>query len=140
VQQSDVTDVFPVFAIGAAYSPFAKTTITVELHERIYGSAALEGQDYRATGFMVGLNQELWENISAFLNVGYENADYFAVKKGIAADRVDHYVYVRVGPDWQVRPWWHLSSFYEFSNNDSYGIGNRPFTRNRVGIQANFEF
>lgn len=140
VQQSDKTIVTPVFAIGAAYSPFAKTTITLDLHERVYGSAALEGQDYRATGIMVGVNQELWVNVSAFLNVGYENTSYYAVKDDIAANREDHYTYVRVGPDWQVRPWWHLSSFYEFSNNSSSGIGNRPFTRNRVGIQANFEF
>ncbi len=139
-RQSDKTTVAPVFSVGGAYSPFARTTITLDLHERIYGSAALDGQNYRATGVMAGLKQELFENLSAFLDVGYENASYYAVESGIAADRVDNYVYVRVGPDWQVRQWWHLSSFYEFSNNASSGIGSRSFTRDRVGIQANFAF
>ena len=140
VQQSDTTTVSPVFSIGGAYSPFARTTITLEIHERVYGSAALDGQDYRATGIMVGVNQELRENLSVFLNVGFENASYYAVASGVNASRVDNYTYARIGPSWQVRQWCQVSSFYEFSNNASSGDGSRPFTRDRVGIQANFAF
>lgn len=140
LRETDMTTLSPVFNIGAAYSPTATTTISLDVHERIYGSAALEGQDYRATGFLVSLTQQLRRDLSAFVSVGFENASYFAVEKGIASDRVDNYTFVRVGPDWQVRPWWHLGAFYEYGNNASSGIGSRSFSRNRVGVQANFAF
>jgi len=140
LRQSDTTNVSPVFSIGAAYSPYATTTITLDIHERIYGSAALVGQDYRATGMFVTLNQQLRPSLSMFLSLGYENASYFAVQDGIAANRRDNYYFARVGPEWRVKPWCNLSSFYEFSKNDSTGIGSRSFTRNRVGVQANFSF
>jgi hypothetical protein len=139
-RQSDIDTVSPVFSIGAAYSPTATTTITADIHERVYGSAAIEGADYRAIGFLVSVTQQLRYDLSGILSVGYENAAYFAVEKGVIADRTDHFVYTRVGPDWQVRPWWHLGAFYEFSRNASSGYDSRPFTRNRVGIQANFAF
>ena len=139
-RQTDTDTVAPVFSLGAAYSPFSTTTITVDVHERIYGSASLVGQDYRATGFLLTVNQQLRPDLSAFLSVGYENASYFAVKKDIAADRVDHFIFARIGPQWQIRPWVHTGAFYEFSRNASSGIGERSFTRNRVGAQVNFFF
>ncbi len=140
LRQADTEKVSPVFAIGAVYSPTATTTISLDFHERIYPSAALDGQDYRATGFMLTVTQQLRQNLSAILTAGYENTKYFAVDEDIFSDRVDHYTYVRVGPDWQVRPWWHLGAFYEFSRNASSGEDSRSFTRNRVGLQANFAF
>ena len=103
---------------------------------------------YPVYEFVVSVNKKesLWnyyiplETIMMFLSLGYENASYFAVQDGIAANRRDNYYFARVGPEWRVKPWCNLSSFYEFSKNDSTGIGSRSFTRNRVGVQANFSF
>jgi uncharacterized protein (PEP-CTERM system associated) len=55
----------PVFSIGAAYRPFERTTVSLNLNRRIYSSAVLEGQDYTATGVTFGIGQRSCSPASA---------------------------------------------------------------------------
>ena len=115
----------PVFSVGAAWTPREKTTISVDARRRTYGSAALVGQNYEATGFSATITQQLRPRISANLTVGYEFTEYQQALVGVDASRKDNYFYTRVGLGFPVNRWCSGNVFYEFSNNSSTGNGAR---------------
>ena len=130
----------PVFSVGAAWTPREKTTISVDARRRTYGSAALVGQNYEATGFSATITQQLRPRISANLTVGYEFTEYQQALVGVDASRKDNYFYTRVGLGFPVNRWCSGNVFYEFSNNSSTGNGARAFDRNRVGMFLSCKF
>ena len=130
----------PVFSVGAAWTPREKTTISVDARRRTYGSSALVGQNYEATGFSATISQQLRPRISANLTVGYEFTEYQQALFGVDASRKDNYFYTRVGLGFPVNRWCSGNVFYEFSNNSSTGNGARGFDRNRVGMFVSCKF
>lgn len=130
----------PVFSVGAAWTPREKTTISFDARRRTYGSAALVGQNYQATGFSATITQQLRPRISANLTVGYEFTNYQQALLGVDASRRDNYFYTRVGVGFPVNRWCSGNVFYEFSNNSSTGNGARAFDRNRVGMFLSCQF
>lgn len=129
-----------VFGFGISYAARERTTITLDAHRRIYGSAALAGQDYTATGLVLGVRQELSPRMSASLSIGYEHTAYLATESGVTATRKDNYIYGRIDCTYAFAAWLSVGVFYEASNNDSTGFGARSFDRNRAGIYANIPF
>lgn len=140
IRQADSSSVNPVFGIGVVYAPFATTTITMDIYERIYGSAALVRENYTSTGITTGIRQQLQQNLFMAITTGYVWSNYYAVAQNVNATRVDNVYFVRVGPEWQITRWCNSALFYEFSDDSSSGNGSRSFSRNRVGVQANFAF
>ena len=130
----------PVFSIGAAYRPFERTTVSLNLNRRIYSSAVLEGQDYTATGVTFGVGQQLLSRLGLSLSVGYESSEYFGAAQGVDASRNDKYLFFRSSLDWEAARWCRLGGFYEYSDSESTGEGARPFSRNRLGLQLSLMF
>ena len=134
------TSTTPVFSVGAAWTPREKTTISVDARRRTYGSAALVGQNYEATGISATITQQLRPLVSANLTVGYEFAEYQQALVGVDASRKDKYFYARAGMGFPIGHRCTANVFYEFSNNTSTGNGARAFDRNRVGMFLGFKF
>lgn len=130
----------PVFSIGAAYRPFDRTTVSLDLSQQIYTSAVLDGQNYTATNVTLGVGQQLFPRLSFSMSVGYQYSEYTGATQGVDATRSDKYLFFRSSLDWEVARWARLGTFYEFSNSESTGEGARPFSRNRFGIQASLMF
>lgn len=130
----------PVFSVGAVYKPFERTTVSLDARRRIYGSAALEGQNYVSTGLVLSFRQQLTTSISASVAAGYEYSEYQASRRGVLANRKDDYYFARVGADWAARDWCTLGVFCERDQNDSGGRGSRSFSRDRVGVQMSLAF
>lgn len=130
----------PVFSLGAAWAAREKTTISVDARRRTYGSAALVGQNYEATGFSATISQQLRPKVNANLTVGYEFTEYQQALIGVDASRKDNYFFARVGMGFPINRWCSGNVFYEFSNNSSTGNGARSFDRNRVGLFVSYKF
>jgi len=130
----------PVFSVGAAWMPREKLTVTIDARRRTYGSAALTGQNYEATGVIAGVTGNLTHALNVSLAIGYEHDEYQSAMTGVVATRRDDYWFVRPGLDWRISPRFGVGIFYEFSTNQSSGEGSRPFDRNQTGLTANYSF
>jgi len=130
----------PVFSIGAAWVPREKLTITLDARRRTYGSAALTGQNYQATGVILGASASLSPRLVFSLALGYEHTSYQSTQVGVVATRRDDYFYLRPSLDWRFSRLLSVGVFYEFSTNHSTGEGGRPFDRNRAGIMLSCAF
>lgn len=133
-------EVSPVFSLGAAYRPFERTTLTFEAHRRIFSSASLFGQDYTATGAVIGVRQELLPRLGISFGGGYEFTEYFGTEAGVVGSREDRYFFLRTSLDWEIARWCRLGVFYEYTQSDSSGEGSRSFDRNRAGVQVSMMY
>ena len=128
-----------VFSLAANYRPFAGTAVTLRGYRRLYGSAALEGQDFIATGIEIVLTQRFFQRIYLSVATGYENDEYVEIAPGADAGRVDNYVFVRPALAFAFTRWASISAFYEFRNNFS-NDSEFAFSNNRVGGAVAFQF
>ena len=74
---------FFVFSLAANYQPFDGTEITLRGYRNIVGSAALEGQDFIATGIELAFNQRFFQRFNLTVATGYENDEYIAIAEDI---------------------------------------------------------
>ena len=128
-----------VFSLAANYRPFAGTAITLRGYRRLYGSAALEGQDFIATGVELVFSQRFFQRIYLNVTTGYENDEYVGIAQDADAGRVDNYVFVRPAIAFAFTRWVSISVFYEFRNNFS-NDSEFAFYNNRVGGAVAFQF
>ena len=128
-----------VFSLAGNYRPFAGTAVTLRGYRRLYGSAALEGQDFIATGVELVLTQRFFQRIYLSVASGYENDEYIGIEPGVDAGRVDNYVFVRPAIAFAFTKWVSISAFYEFRNNFS-NDDEFAFSNNRVGGAIAFQF
>jgi hypothetical protein len=130
---------FFVFSLAANYRPFAGTAITLRGYRNLYGSAALEGQDFIATGIELVFTQRFFQRIYLTIATGYENDEYIAVAEDTNAGRVDNYVFVRPAIAYAFTKWVSISVFYEYRDNFS-NESEFAFYNNRVGAALAFQF
>lgn len=128
-----------VFSLAANYRPFAGTAITLRGYRRLFGSAALEGQDFIATGVELVFTQRFFQRIYLNVTTGYENDEYVGISPDADAGRVDNYVFVRPAIAFAFTKWVSISVFYEFRQNFS-NDSEFAFYNNRVGGALAFQF
>jgi hypothetical protein len=121
-----------VFSLTANYRPFDGTVITLRGYRNIYGSAALEGQDFIATGIEFSSTQRFFHRLYLTVATGYENDEYIAVAADTQAGRVDNFVFIRPALAFAFTKWGSISVFYEFRKNFSNEF-EFAFYDNRVG-------
>jgi len=129
----------PVFSLGGDYSPFPSTTVSFEAYRRIQASASASGQDFVGTGFMVGIEQQFLQKLSAKLILGYENDTYFATAGQNNVDRIDNYAFVRPEISTIFFTNYKASIFYEFRRDNS-NQATYSFYDNRAGIELGAKF
>lgn len=121
-----------VFSLTANYRPFDGTVIALHGYRNIYGSAALEGQDFIATGIEFSSTQRFFQRFYLTVATGYENDEYIAVAEDVQAGRVDNFVFIRPSLAFAFTKWASISVFYEFRKNFSNEF-EFAFYDNRVG-------
>jgi hypothetical protein len=128
-----------VFSLAGNYRPFPGTAITLRGYRRLFGSAALQGEDFIATGIELAISQRFFQRLYLTVATGYENDEYIEIAEDVSTDRVDNYVYVRPAIAYAFTKWISISGFYEFRNNFS-NESEFAFYNNRVGGAIAFQF
>ena len=137
-QFSSESQTYFVFSLAANYQPFDGTTIALHGYRNIYGSAALEGQDFIATGVELSFTQRFFQRFYLSVAAGYENDDYIAVAENSQAGRMDNFVFIRPALAFAFTKRGSFSLFYEFRKNFS-DESEFAFYDNRVGAAIAFQ-
>ncbi len=130
----------PTFNLDATWAVWDGTNVTFNGHRRVFNSVIFTDQNYTATGFTVGLTQQLGIRFVGFVTLGYENLEYTSEGRNVQADRQDDYFFARFGLQWHAFDRLHFGVFYEFSQNSSQGKDARDFRRDRTGLQMSVVF
>jgi hypothetical protein len=131
--------VSPVFEIGANYTPFDGTKISLTANRRTLNSAVLAGQDYSVTNITMGVQQRLLRRFFLSVNGGYENSDYFSAVSNSGATRDDDYFFVQPSIAVSVTRFWTVGAYYLHRVNSST-LDAFAFHDNQVGVRSTLEF
>lgn len=130
----------PVFGIGATWTPFDGTSLTLDAYREEYSSTTLFSQNYYATGFAARIRQRFLQKFYVALGGGYENSTYYQTSAAAApTSREDNYFYLRPALDYQVTDFWSIGAFYQYRANDSTSATNN-FFNNQAGFQTSLAF
>ena len=127
-----------VASLGATYRPLEATSITFDAFHRNENSVRLVNQNYRSTGFAVGLRQDIATIYHVYFGGGYQHLDYYATQPNVLAPRQDDYFYVRLGASWDMTDRMNLGAFVQHRDNDSNT--NFDFDNNQVGLTFAYRF
>ncbi len=127
----------PVWDLAAVYRPQERTALSLGLFQRYYASAYYGDQNYLSTGVNVGLRQQLLTRYVLNLTARYYHSEYEATVGGAGTRGADDVFLVHAQFEVQLKERWTASVFYEFSHNAS---DDRPFTRNRVGLETRWAY
>jgi hypothetical protein len=130
---------FFVFSLAANYQPFDGTEITLRGYRNIVGSAALESEDFIATGIELAFTQRFFQRFNVTVATGYENDEYISIAEDTNTDRVDNYIFIRPTIAFAFTKWASVSVFYEYRNNFSTE-SQVAFYDNRAGAALAFQF
>jgi hypothetical protein len=137
-QFSSQSRTYFVFSLAAEYRPFDSSVVSLRGYRTLYGSAALEGQDFIATGVELSLSQRFFHRFYLSIATGYENDQYIAITQNVQAGRVDNFVFVRPALTFAFTKWGSVNLFYEFRKNFSNEF-EFAFYDNRVGAALAFQ-
>lgn len=131
--------IIPVFSVGAEYQLFQKTSLELNAYRNLQNSPSLEGQDYIATGFDIGLEQQLSQKIKIGLAIGYENDTYVANLADVNASRVDNFYFFRPGVSYSFLKYLDANFSYEYRTNAS-NIPQNSWFDNRLNCEFSLDF
>jgi hypothetical protein len=123
--------------VAAVYRPQERTTLSLGLFQRYYSSAYYGNQNYLSAGVNVGVRQELLTRYVFSVTARYYHSDYEATAVGAGTRGTDDVFLVSPQFEVQLKERWTAGVFYEFSHNAS---DDRPFTRNRVGLETRWAY
>jgi len=127
----------PIWDVAAVYRPQERTTLSLGLFQRYYSSAYYGNQNYLSAGVNVGVRQELLTRYVFSVTARYYHSDYEATAVGAGTRGTDDVFLVSPQFEVQLKERWTAGVFYEFSHNAS---DDRPFTRNRVGLETRWAY
>jgi hypothetical protein len=127
----------PVWDVAAVYRPRERTSLSLGLFQRYSSSAFYGNQNNLSTGVNVGVRQEFLTRYVLSVTARYYHSDYEATVGGAGTRGTDDVFLVRPQFEVQLKERWTAGVFYEFSHNAS---DDRPFTRNRVGLETRWAY
>jgi hypothetical protein len=143
VRQFDATgvqdQVTGVFNLGAYWTPFEGTALTLNGYRHNNPSYAVTGTNYTATGVSAGIRQSFLTKFDLGLNGGYENDAYTAANTGITGARNDNYYFIHPYVEWHPKDWCSATLYYQYSANDS-NLSFISFNDNQVGITLSLNY
>ena len=131
--------VTPVFEVGATYTPFADTTLTLAAGRRIYNSGYLANQDFGGTYLVARFQQRLLRRVYLGLTAGYENDNYISTDNDVTATRDDDYWFIEPSVDVLITRWLSAGVYY-LHRQDSSSDDFFSFYDNQVGVRATVRF
>jgi len=130
----------PVFGLNTQYALNASTTLSLNGSRSVTNSAALNGEDYTATRFTLGLTQHLIGNFFLTLAGGYENDAYRQATSFTGGrQREDNYLFFQPSLDYRLQDWASLSLSYFYQSNNS-NISANSFRDRQFSLQLHFGF
>ena len=127
----------PVWDVAAVYRPRERTSLSLGLFQRYSSSAFYGNQNNLSTGVNVGVRQEFLTRYVLSVTARYYHSDYEATDPGASTRGTDDVFLVRPQFEVQLKERWTAGVSYEFSHNAS---DDRPFTRNRVGLETRWAY
>jgi len=131
--------VTPVFEVGATYTPFADTILTLAAGRRIYNSGYLANQDFGGTYVVARFQQRLLRRVYIGLTAGYENDNYISTDNDVTATRNDDYWFIEPSLDVLITRWLSAGVYY-LHRQDSSSDDFFSFYDNQVGVRATVRF
>jgi len=131
--------VSPAGSLELRWDPLAKTMASLTAYYNVEGSSFINNSNFDAVGIQAKIRQNFSEKVSAILQGGYENADYYATTNNFTSNREDDYGFVRGSIIWEPYEWLSVEPFYRFSTNDS-SIATSSFDRHQTGVQATLTY
>lgn len=128
----------PVFSLGATYSPFDGSTISLSAYSRTATSAATGATSYTANGVALRLQQRFYQRFYATLQGGVQWTEYDN-QASDAPDREDDYFFVRPGLGIDITRWLSCEISGEYRQNDSTQLKN-TFDATSAYVQFNLLF
>ena len=132
------TEVFPLFAVLAAYRPFEQTSVSLSAKHEI-GNAYQENVFTETTTVGVGLRQRLLGRVFLDVAPSYNFRKYEATPSGSFAGREDDFVAVYAGLSTTFFKKLNASVFYQFSDNSSSDEG-LSFDSTQVGLKVDYRY
>jgi len=128
-----------VFNLGAYWTPFHGTSLSLTGYRRNAPSYSVGGTNFTATGISAGIRQNFLQDFYLGLNGGYENDAYTPASQGVTGARNDNYYYMRPYFQWTPQKWVSLTAYYQYSRNDStlYPVS---FNDNQIGTSIIFRY
>ena len=131
--------IIPVFSLGAEYSLFTKTRLSLVAYRNLQASASIAGQDYIATGGEIGINQEFASKFELGVSGGYENDTYVANTLSTDAYRVDNFFFFRPSMSYRFLKYMKASLAYEYRTNYSDLVQDTWYD-NKVSLELSAQF
>jgi hypothetical protein len=129
----------PIFALGATYSPFVATELSLRGSRRTLASASKAGENYVLTGVEGRIRQRFFQRFYVSTATGYERSAYESVDGRGEANRTDNVFFTRPSLEFDVTKWASMEVAYEFRENDSTNPGS-GFTENLATIQISTHY
>jgi hypothetical protein len=131
--------ILPVFSVGGEYQVFQKTTLAITGYRNLQASPSFIGQDFIATGFELGVKQQVAQKIALGLAFGYENDTYVASIANVAALRVDNFYFIRPEISYSFLKYAAANLMYEYRSNSST-IDQYNWPDNQLSFELSLDF
>jgi len=128
-----------VFNLGAYWTPFVGTSVSLTGYRRNAPSYSIGGTNFTATGISAGIRQNFLQDFYLGINGGYENDAYTPASVGITGARNDNYYYMHPYFQWTPQKWVSLTAYYQYSRNDST-LAPISFNDSQVGTTISFRY
>jgi hypothetical protein len=137
-------DTNPVFSIGAGYTPFESTSLSLNAYQNVHSSSADYNETIRSTGVGVVATQRFLHRYTLSFAFNYNHNDYQTTGSGTAGSSAaagnnqDTLVY-RPSLSFGPTSWSQVSIYYQYLANesDTSGFG---YNDNQVGVSFSAQF
>ncbi len=131
--------IISVFSLGAEYSLFTKTRLSLVAYRNLQASSSIAGQDYIATGGEIGITQEFASKFELGVSGGYENDTYVANTLTTDAYRVDNFFFFRPTMSYRFLKYMKASLAYEYRTNYSDLVQDTWYD-NKLSLELSAQF
>jgi len=132
------TEVFPIFAVKAAYRPFEQTSLFASANH-VVGNAYEENVYSETTVVSVGLRQRLFGEFYLDVVPAYNFNRYKSSLRGISDQRDDEYASVYAGVSTVFFTKLNAAVFYQYGDNSS-DVAEFGFHSSQVGARLEYRY
>ncbi len=114
----------PVFGLGLTWAVRDGTSLALTGQRVIENSAAEAGANYTDTSLTASMAQRLGDSVQFTGTVGYENASYSGVERGVSSDRNDNQLILQGALSMRIKDHWVITGTVsyakDFSNQNAF--------------------
>lgn len=131
--------VSPVFSLGAEYSPFDGTQISLLAQRAVRNSVFYVGENVTTTGLNMVLAQRLFRKVTLNLGGGYEHNEFNRSSALAGISRTDDLFNLQISLGFHLTRWVGVTAGYTFRHDTSTQT-DYTFDNNRASLQVDVLF